>query len=109
MTPKIEILDQKFAHFGRFQGSFSTIFGVKKVVFSTFSKLFSNRLESLKAWFLALQGLLLAVFSAPTVDKKAPKKKIDQKFAHFGGFEVNFDQKSQCSGSFLSPKSRQYT
>jgi len=46
MTPKIEILGQKFAHFGRFQGSFSTILGVKKAVFSTFSKLFWNRLGS---------------------------------------------------------------
>ena len=29
MTSKIEILGQNFAHFGRFEGSFLTIFGVK--------------------------------------------------------------------------------
>ena len=46
MTPKIEILGQKFAHFGRFEGSFLTILGVKKVDFSTFSKLFWTCLGS---------------------------------------------------------------
>ena len=64
MTPKIEIVDQKFAHFGRFQGSFSTILVVKKVVFSTFSKLFWNHLKSFKAFFLSIKGLFLIVFSA---------------------------------------------
>ena len=38
MTPKIKIFSQKFAHFGRFEGSLLTILGVKKVDFSTFSK-----------------------------------------------------------------------
>ena len=45
MTPKIEIFDQKFAHFGRFEGSFLTILGVEKVVFWTFSKLFGKCLS----------------------------------------------------------------
>ena len=39
MTPKIEILGQKFGHFGGFEGSFLTIFGVKKDVLWTVSKL----------------------------------------------------------------------
>ena len=40
MTPKIEIFDQKYAHFGSVEGSFLTILGVKKVILWTFSKLF---------------------------------------------------------------------
>ena len=37
MTPKIEIFCRKFTNFGRFDGSFLTIFvGKKKVVFWTF-------------------------------------------------------------------------
>ena len=39
MTPKIEILGQKFAHFGRFEGSFLTILGVIEVVLELFRKL----------------------------------------------------------------------
>ena len=62
MTPKIEILGQKFAHFGRFEGSFLTILGVKKVDFWTFSKLFWTCLGSVWALFLASKGLLLGVF-----------------------------------------------
>ena len=62
MTPKIEILDQKFAHFGRFGGSFLTILGVEKVVFWTFSKLFWSCLGSVRALFSALTGLLLGIF-----------------------------------------------
>ena len=58
MTPKIEILGQKFAHFGRFEGSFLTILGVKKVDFSTFSKLFWSCLGSVWALFLTLKGPL---------------------------------------------------
>ena len=55
MTPKIEILGQKFAHFGRFEGSFLTILGVKKVDFWTFSKLFWTCLESVWALFSVLK------------------------------------------------------
>ena len=69
MTPKIEIFDQKFAHFGRFEGSFLTILGVEKAVFWTFSKLFWSYLRSVCALFLVLKALLLGVFSAPKVDK----------------------------------------
>ena len=69
MTPKIEIFGQKFAHFGRFEGSFLTILGVEKVVFWTFSKLFWSCLGSVRALFLALKGLLLGLFSARKVDK----------------------------------------
>ena len=50
MTSKIEIFGENFAHFGRFEGSFLTILGVKKVDFSTFSKLFWTFLGS--AWAL---------------------------------------------------------
>ena len=39
MTPIIEILGQKFAHFDRLEGSFLAILEVKKVVFLTFSKI----------------------------------------------------------------------
>ena len=39
MTSKSEILGQKKAHFGGFEGSFLTIFGVKKDVLWTVSKL----------------------------------------------------------------------
>ena len=52
MTQKIEILDQNFAHFGGFEGLFLAIFGVKKVIFWTFSMFFSNRLRIVKAIFL---------------------------------------------------------
>ena len=64
MTPKIEIFIQKFAHFGRFDGSFLTIFGVKKVVFWTFSKLFSSCLGSVWALFSTLKVPLLVVFES---------------------------------------------
>ena len=64
MTSKIEILGLKFAHFGRFEGSFLTILGVKKVVFWTFSKLFWSCLGSVWALFLVLKCPLLGVFSA---------------------------------------------
>jgi len=69
MTPKIEIFGQNFAHFDRFEGSFSTNFGVEKVVFCTLSKLFWSCLGSVWALFLTLNGLLLGVFPAPKVDK----------------------------------------
>ena len=42
MTLKMNILGQNFADFGRFEGSFFTILGVKNVDFSTFSKLFGK-------------------------------------------------------------------
>ena len=51
MTLKTEILGQNFAHFGRFEGSFLTILGVKKVDFWTFSKLFWSCLGSVWALF----------------------------------------------------------
>ena len=69
MTPEIEILGQNFAHFDRFEGSFLTILGVKKVVFWTFSKLFRSCLGSVWALFPALKGLLSGVFTAQKVDK----------------------------------------
>ena len=62
MTLKTEILGQNFAHFGRFEGSFLTILGVKKVDFATFSKLFWTCLGYVWALFLASKGLLLCVF-----------------------------------------------
>ena len=62
MTFKTKILGQNFAHFGRFEGSFLTILGVKKVDFSTFSKLFWTCLGSVWALFLPSKGLLLGVF-----------------------------------------------
>ena len=40
MTLKIEIFSQNFNHFGRLRGWFWTIFGVKKISFGNFSKLF---------------------------------------------------------------------
>ena len=45
MTLKNEILDLKFAHFDRFEGSLLAILGVEKV-FWTFSKLFWRYLGS---------------------------------------------------------------
>ena len=42
MIAKIEVFDQKFAHFSRFEGSFLTILWDEKVEFWTFSKLFSR-------------------------------------------------------------------
>ena len=68
MTLKTEILGQNFAHFGRFEVSFLTILGFKKVAFWTFSKLFWNCFGSVLA-FLTLKCLLLVVFSARKVDK----------------------------------------
>ena len=62
MTSKIEILGQNFAHFGRFEWSFLTILGVKKVDFATFSKLFWTCLGSVWALFSVLKGPLLGVF-----------------------------------------------
>ena len=55
MTFKTEILGQNFAHFGQFEGSFLTILGVKKVDFSTFSKLFWTCLGSIWAMFSVLK------------------------------------------------------
>ena len=62
MTPKIKILGQNFAHFGSFEGSFLTLFGVEKVIFWTFSKLFWSCLGSVWALFSTLKGPLLVVF-----------------------------------------------
>ena len=62
MTPKIKIFGQNFAHFDRFEGSFLTILGVKKVDFWTFSKLFWSCLGSVWALFSPSKGLLLGVF-----------------------------------------------
>ena len=69
MTQKIEIFDQNFAHFGGFEGLFLAIFGVEKVVFWTFSKLFWSCLGSVWALFSTLKGPLLGVFTALKVDK----------------------------------------
>ena len=62
MTLKTEILGQNFAHFCRFEGSFLTILGVKKVDFWTFSKLFWSCLGSVWALFSYLKGPLLGAF-----------------------------------------------
>ena len=40
MTTKIKIFIQNLTNFGGFEGSYLTILGVEKIVFSTFSKLF---------------------------------------------------------------------
>ena len=45
------------------------IFGIKKDVFWTFSKLFWSCLRSVWALFLTIKGLLLVLFSTPKVDK----------------------------------------
>ena len=55
MSLKIKILCQNFAHFGRFEGSFLTILGVKKVDFLTFSKLFWTCLGSVWPLFMVLK------------------------------------------------------
>ena len=54
MTPKIEILGQKFAQFDHFEGSFLTILRVEKVVFLAFS------------YFLKFLGQLLSLFATHT-------------------------------------------
>jgi len=64
MTPKIENCGQKIADFDRSEGSFLTIFEVKKVVFWTFSALFQSCLGCVWASFLVLKGQLFDVFSA---------------------------------------------
>ena len=69
MTPIIEIFGQNFAHFGRFEGSFLTIFVVEKVIFWTFSKLFWSCFGSIRALFFDLKGPLLGVFSPPEFNK----------------------------------------
>ena len=61
MTHKIENLDQKFADFDHFEGSFLAILVVEKDVFWTFSKLFW---KGFWASFLMLKGPLLNVFLA---------------------------------------------
>ena len=61
MTPKIEIFCRKFTNFGRFDGSFLTIFvGKKKSRFLDFSKL--SCLGSVWASVLVLKGKLVDVF-----------------------------------------------
>ena len=55
--------------FGPMVWSFSTILGVKKVDFWTFSKLFWCSFRSVWALFLDLEGPFLGVFSAQKVDK----------------------------------------
>ena len=62
MSHKIEILDQKFANFDRFEGSFLVILGIEKDVFWTFSKLFWSYFGSVWASFSVLIGQLLVVF-----------------------------------------------
>ena len=60
---------KKLAHFGIFCGSFLTFFGVKKVVFWIFSKLFKSSRGIVYEFSLTLIGILLVVLSAPKVDK----------------------------------------
>ena len=68
MTPEIEILVQILSvlkrHFGRSEGSFLAILGVKKVVFWTFLKLFWICL----GYFMGLKRSNVGLFSAPEVD-----------------------------------------
>ena len=49
MTLEIEIIGQNFAHFDRFEGSFLTMLGVKKVIVCTFSQFFLNFLGCARA------------------------------------------------------------
>ena len=51
MNLKVEMFGQKIANFYRSEGSFLTIFGAKKVVFWTFSKLFHSCLGVLELPF----------------------------------------------------------
>ena len=51
MTSKIKIFGQKFAQFGRSEGSYLAILGIEKVDFSTFSKLFGSCLGCVWALF----------------------------------------------------------
>ena len=69
MAQKIETFDEKYAHFGSFDGPFLTTLEVQKDIFWTFSKLFWSCLRSVRALFLTLKGPLLDVFSALKVDK----------------------------------------
>ena len=90
MTPKIEIVGQKFAHFGGFEGSFLTFLRVEKDFFWTFLKLFCSCVESVWEVFLTLKCLILVVFVAPKVDM-TPKIEISGKnFVQFGGFGGSF-------------------
>ena len=57
MTSKIEIFDQKFAHFGGFGGSFLTILDAEEVVFWPFSKVDRSCLEIVWALFLDCWGI----------------------------------------------------
>ena len=63
MTPEIEILDQKFTHLGRFEGTFLTTLRVKKVVLWTFSKLVWNCLGNVRGLFSAINSQFLGIFS----------------------------------------------
>ena len=69
MTHKIEIFGQNFADSDGFHGSFLTFFGVKKVVFLIFSKLFKSSTGIVYEFSPNLIGILLVVLSAPKVDK----------------------------------------
>ena len=68
MAQLIENVDQKFAHSGRFEVSFMTILRVKKVVFSTFSKLYQIRLGNFYTLILNLKGLLFGLFLARLIN-----------------------------------------
>ena len=65
MTSKSEILGQNKAHFGGFEGSFLTIFGVKKGVLWTVSKLNEAdwRMAKNIDFFIKITLLLQHVFS----------------------------------------------
>ena len=76
MTPIIEFFGKNFAHIDRFEGYFLTIFGVKKVVFWTFSKLFWSCSGSVWALFSALKGPLFGVFLGRMVDILLLKSKF---------------------------------
>ena len=62
-------MDQKIDLFDKVDIPVLTIFGVKKVVFWIFSKLFKSSRGIVYEFSLTLIGILLVVLSAPKVDK----------------------------------------
>ena len=63
MTPKIEIFCQNFTNFGRFDGSFLTIFvGKKKSRFLDFFKVVLDLFRRCLGFGFGLKGKLVDVF-----------------------------------------------
>ena len=69
MTSKISIFDQKYAHFGSFDGSVLTILGAKKSLSGLFQSCFGVVYGVFEKLFLTIKGPLLVLFSTPKVDK----------------------------------------